>query len=155
MDKNINEKNELKKGLCFRCEYRAIFLETGIQPRCECGMTNMCKFACYMYIPVKPVILQPLNKDDKRPRFCGALSSRERFVGVLKKGELKLTMINKTDACLYWIPKKEKKMNDNQGYILIIAIILITVGCFLINLKSHEHEITMKKLEYEYLLKGK
>ena len=72
-----------KLGLCFRCEHRAKFLEAGRRPRCECGEINETKWACYMYRPVKPVVLAPLDAADDRPQFGPSLiSSRSKFVRV-------------------------------------------------------------------------
>lgn len=68
-------------GLCWRCEWRAKYHETGSAPRCECGSQGaVC--GCYMYRPVAPVALKQAP-GDKRPRFAGAMfCSRERFAGV-------------------------------------------------------------------------
>ena len=44
-------------GLCFRCEHRARFLETGARPRCECGDKDCSVHSCYMFTPCRPVIL--------------------------------------------------------------------------------------------------
>jgi hypothetical protein len=93
---------EKKQGLCFRCEYRAKYLEEGIQPRCECGMANASVISCYMYKPVCPVILTPLNKKDKRPRFVGAmLSSREKFERIAD-GKIKGRNLKNDEVVLYW-----------------------------------------------------
>ena len=65
--------SELGKSLCFRCEHRAQWHETGgkHQPRMECGEVNSSKYACYMYIPVQPVRIKRLDIDDPRPLSPG------------------------------------------------------------------------------------
>ena len=55
-------------GLCFRCEHRARHLQDKTyQPRCECGMTMCAVWSCYMYQPVKPLVLEKSDKRDPRP----------------------------------------------------------------------------------------
>jgi hypothetical protein len=94
---------EEKKGLCFRCEYRARFYETGQGMRCECHTPEMCVHSCYMYKPVMPVIVEK-NKGDRRPQFAGAMiSSRSHFV---KIAESDMTLKSgKEGSVLYWVPK--------------------------------------------------
>ena len=46
-----------KKGLCYRCEMRAKYLESGIRPRLQCGDIEQASYSCYQYVPVRPVIL--------------------------------------------------------------------------------------------------
>jgi hypothetical protein len=52
------------KHLCFRCEFRARFLEaehekrgSGHAPRYECG-TGSSVNSCYMFKPVQPLVLE-------------------------------------------------------------------------------------------------
>jgi len=89
-----------KKGLCFRCEHRARFMETGSGPRCECQDREKAVYSCYMYMPVKPIITKR-NDGDKRPQFSGyALSARSHYVRV---AEGKLAMKRYKDGnALYW-----------------------------------------------------
>ena len=92
---------EEKKGLCFRCEHRARFFETGSGPRYECQQPDMAVHGCYMYKPVKPCVLKK-DKDDKRPRFAGALfSARERYAGIAPVNECDIKEI-KEGTILYW-----------------------------------------------------
>ena len=95
------------QGLCFRCEHRAVYYETGRAPRCECGDIDSCKFACYMYRPVCPVTTTPLDKGDKRPRHGPSMiSSREQFKEVASA--FRLTLHQDGDSStLYWVPKEE------------------------------------------------
>lgn len=93
-----------KEGLCWRCESRAKYHETGIASRCECG-SDYSVIGCYMYKPVRPAILTPLIKNDKRPRFAGAMiSSREQFVRVAE-GKLKGRAVD-DGVVLYWTKLK-------------------------------------------------
>ena len=97
-------------GLCFRCEWRALFLEKEMRPRYECGVIKEAKVSCYMFKPIQPVILAPLDRKDKRPRFAGAMiSSREQVCGLAENFELGTHKGNKKDeVILYWKPKDEK-----------------------------------------------
>jgi len=94
----------LNQGLCFRCEERAKFLEEGISPRCECGMVTSSKYSCYMYKPVRPVVIKK-NEDDDRPQFAGAmLSARSHFVR-MADCELKVAVVE-DGKVLYWEVKE-------------------------------------------------
>jgi len=73
---------ENNRGLCYRCESRAKYLELGLRPRFECGEVKGAKYSCYMYKPVSPVTLKK-NLNDDRPQFGSALiSSRSSFNNV-------------------------------------------------------------------------
>jgi len=54
--------NKMKKkqapGLCYRCEHRASYLESGSAPRYECKQDSQSICVCYCYTPVKPCILK-------------------------------------------------------------------------------------------------
>lgn len=85
-------------GLCYRCEHRAAFHETGLRPRYECGAGGTVT-SCYMYKPVKPVILKK-TKGDKRPQFGPAMiSARSQGVGI---ADFELDLHR---TILYWRPK--------------------------------------------------
>lgn len=76
---NRKEKRD-KHGLCFRCEHRAQYYETGLSPRMECGEPETCKYTCYMYKPVRPVVVKAQDPDDPRPLFGPAMiASRVRY----------------------------------------------------------------------------
>jgi hypothetical protein len=62
-------------GLCFRCEIRARYWETGHAPRCECGDYRRQVACCYMFRPCRPVVLAAANPRDRRPLFGPALFS--------------------------------------------------------------------------------
>lgn len=51
------------KALCFRCEHRAHYLETGKGPRCECEEATKAVDNCYYYAPVKPCMLKWTDGD--------------------------------------------------------------------------------------------
>ena len=54
-------------SLCFRCEHRALWLETKThRPRYECGDEKYSKYSCYMYQPVVPPVLEQ-DKGERRP----------------------------------------------------------------------------------------
>lgn len=85
--------------LCFRCEHRAKFLETGHGPRYECGVIENSNIGCYMFMPCKPVIMTK-NKGDKRPAHGGPmLGARMSAMGLVKDCHLELT-----DGWLHWMP---------------------------------------------------
>ncbi len=90
------------KGLCFRCEHRANFLETGRQPRYECGNIEQCNYGCYMYQPVKPVILAIQDGYEGRPQFGPAMiSARSRYAG---EPDMHLNAVHvDSGAVLFWV----------------------------------------------------
>ena len=63
------------KGLCYRCEYRAKFLEEGNGPRFECKVPEMSVMGCYMFQPVKPICIKP-REGDGRPMSLNYFSAR-------------------------------------------------------------------------------
>jgi hypothetical protein len=92
-------------GLCFRCEERALYLETGHGSRCECQSPTVNVASCYMYKPVRPVITQVAKGYAKRPRLGPtALSAREEGVAVATDMELQVAEYSKKRICLYWEP---------------------------------------------------
>jgi DNA-directed RNA polymerase subunit RPC12/RpoP len=120
------------QGLCNRCETRAEHFETGSQPRCECGSVELVKadkddvvaascphcngrvrakpqavVGCYMYRPVRPVVLQK-RAGDGRPQFSEAMVSA-RSEGVrtaCSKEDIDLASWSKgNDTMLFWMPQ--------------------------------------------------
>jgi len=92
------------QGLCFRCEHRAEFLETGNRPRYECGDPTMNCLGCYMYLPVKPVVLEKLDPNDPRPQFSAPfISARSKFVAIAKNLSLS-RYVHGEESTPYWIP---------------------------------------------------
>lgn len=91
-------------GLCYRCEHRAKFHEDGSQPRFECGQIKQSVFRCYMFQPVKPIVLIP-DKDDPRKAITGYFAPRSEG---RKTDDVELTSKIKEDGwLLYWKPKTE------------------------------------------------
>jgi diphthamide synthase (EF-2-diphthine--ammonia ligase) len=88
-------------GLCFRCEHRARFLETNIKPRFECGEYETILHSCYMYRPVKPVILKK-REGDKRPQFDSyIISARSEYEG-MPHMDLNVEKLANGGSVLYW-----------------------------------------------------
>jgi hypothetical protein len=94
-----------KTGMCYRCEWRALFLETGIAPRSECSTVGNYG-GCYMYKPTKPLILKQ-QKGDKIPAFGPAIiSSRMDVVGI---DDMQCILRKDRNGYLaYWVPKNVK-----------------------------------------------
>ena len=89
------------KGLCFRCDFRAKFLEGGSRPRHECGDVNTASMSCYMYKPVKPVILGRADGYEGRPQFGSPMiNARSRRVGDPEM-EVGVRMVP-SGSVLYW-----------------------------------------------------
>lgn len=94
--------------LCYRCEHRARFHEEGSRPRHECGDTGS-KIGCYMYQPVKPLVLKKQG-EDPRPEYGGYFGARQEGVRIADV-ELALKKI-KDGSFVYWKPK-EKESGSN------------------------------------------
>jgi hypothetical protein len=99
------KKQEKMYGLCYRCEYRAQYLEDVLNakkdekgnpvemihsPRCECGSGShftgklSSVYSCYMYRPVAPYILKA-DKGEKRSLTAPFMvSGRAHAVGIAK-----------------------------------------------------------------------
>lgn len=92
--------NLSRVGLCFRCEYRARFLETGSRPRYECGVVDTSTHSCYMYRPTAPLIIK---KEDRRPLTLNLFSCRVNPVGIAD-GEYKMKKVGRK-IIVYWEPK--------------------------------------------------
>lgn len=118
--KRDNGKNSSRcGGLCFRCEHRALYFESGRihRPRHECGDVETSKFSCYMYQPVKPVVLAKMA-GDRRPQFAGfMISARSKCVRI---PDLMLDLKKYRDgALIYWVPmtpeeKKRRRAEDRK-----------------------------------------
>jgi hypothetical protein len=109
------EETEKKPGLglCFRCEHRAVFLETGYHPRFECGMEKMASSCCYMFMPCKPVAVVP-NDGENRPIFGPwMIAGRVRALGLIDAEKLRLKLIDVDGAAVaaVWVvkPKEAQK----------------------------------------------
>lgn len=102
-----------RSGLCYRCEYRAQYLEVGHAPRCECGSIKNANYSCYMYKPVKPVIIAK-NEKDNRPQFAGSMFSARSHL-IEREPDLKLHLKEYEDgSMIYWKPAP-KRRRKNAG----------------------------------------
>ncbi len=98
-------------SFCYRCEYRARFLEDGSRPRYECGAITTSKIACYMYKPCMPIILKQADKTDKRPwPDSGLIAARSEVVRVTDERDVRLRvkMLSKNQAIFLWETKNYK-----------------------------------------------
>ena len=95
------------KGLCFRCEYRTKYLEEGNGPRFECKVPEMSVIGCYMFQPVKPIVIKP-REGDNRPLSLNYFSARVERVDVSPELELRGEE-TKEGILVYW------KYNDYNG----------------------------------------
>ena len=95
-----NKKTLNNKGLCYRCEHRAFFLETGSGARFECSQPEMSVMGCYMFQPVKPICIKP-REGDSRPMSLNYFSSRVERVDASPELELKGEK-TKEGILVYW-----------------------------------------------------
>ena len=98
------KKEKENIGLCFRCEHRARYLETNQRPRLECSLTDKSVYSCYMYRPVKPVILEK-NKNDRRYQLAPMMMSARSHVYRLPKDGDEIILIAtkiKRKLFLFW-----------------------------------------------------
>jgi hypothetical protein len=102
----VGEMKYIDHGLCFRCEYRARFCETGERPRMECGDIDSAVNSCYMAKPVKPIVVSK-DHQDRRPLMPGLFSARfhrvadpivELCIKQMPRGYM-----------LYWMPKEKER----------------------------------------------
>lgn len=98
------------RGLCFRCEKRAIFNETGDGPRFECKQ-NGSVASCYCFIPCKPIAVAPIA-GEKRPMFGPwMIAGRVQAQGLVDQGRLRLNVVGVDDLAVaaIWKIKGRKK----------------------------------------------
>ena len=112
MDKDITGNS-----LCFRCNHRALWWETGgrHQPRMECGSFENTKYTCYMYIPVQPVeiVRSKAYTKDARPLSPGYFSTRFNASGL---ADLELIKIgDEKKVIIYWGPKQPEDKEKGNG----------------------------------------
>lgn len=96
------KKND--RGLCFRCDYRADFLETGRTPRFECGVIESAVCGCYMFLPVKPIVIKKRD-GDPRPITLDYFSGRVERVNIPNLSIQHKIIDN--GMIVYWEPKIE------------------------------------------------
>lgn len=85
--------------LCYRCEHRAKAHETGWGPRVECKDLGRAVVACYMYRPVTPVTLEPIEGEDRDILEAPMLAGRSRGIG-LAHGTVKARRTD--DGAIVW-----------------------------------------------------
>jgi len=66
----------MKNGFCYRCEYRAQYLEEGMAPRAECKDISKSYGGCYMYKPVLPIVQKIRKNDFRSPFWPSAICAR-------------------------------------------------------------------------------
>ncbi len=95
--------------LCYRCEYRADYLETGSAPRLECKDIKNSNHSCYMYKPVAPMILK--NKADDNRGIAGEvspmISARANAIKIAKV-DIKLVKLDNKEYSFNIIVKTEQ-----------------------------------------------
>jgi hypothetical protein len=90
--------------ICYRCEFRAVFLEKGHGPRSECKDIEHSNIGCYMYRPCMPVVMKR-NEGDKRPAHGGPMmGARMSAVKIADD----CVLINTKNDWLTWVPKGEE-----------------------------------------------
>jgi hypothetical protein len=125
------EEAEQTAGLCHRCEHRIRNIEDKYlrkphahQPRCECGESGHVrddedgkptaapggsKHSCYMYSPVRPLVMVRDMADD-RPMFAGSLlSCRSHAARIADELDVCKAVhkpdLKKEEYLAYWRPK--------------------------------------------------
>ena len=94
--------------ICYRCEFRAVFLEKGHGPRSECKDIEHSNIGCYMFKPCRPVIMQR-NDGDKRPAHGGPMTgARMRAIKLADDCHLELVEREFADGWLHWMPGGEE-----------------------------------------------
>ena|SRR3990167_5085315 len=90
--------------LCFRCEHRALNLETNgtHRPRSECAPPGAV-YSCYMYRPVRPVVQEILAGDPRPVGVNGFISARASGLRILS-GELHMEKKGSRKFVLYYKP---------------------------------------------------
>lgn len=92
--------------LCYRCEYRALFHETGAGPRYECSLdTAVC--GCYMYRPVVPLVIES-DSGDNRPLGGPSMISARSHAVSLGDCELVAHRIGRL-MLAYWTPRSKSR----------------------------------------------
>ena len=83
------EEKEYGTGMCYRCDWRARYLEEGTAPRTECRDIESTKFSCYMYRPCLPPTLAKAHADDPRSELDAPIfAARSRVASTLLRTEI-------------------------------------------------------------------
>jgi len=107
------KKEETPVSLCFRCDHRAVFLEQGYGPRCECKDTSLSVHGCYMYRPVRPVTLRRSATAHRFQPVLGPsmIAARMQSVGLWEDAQLGVAVKRRKGKAVeytpYWRPKQD------------------------------------------------
>jgi hypothetical protein len=86
-----------KSGMCHRCEYRALFFETGTSLQPQCGEISISVQHCTTWRPVRPVVIKLKDKEPVDPRTVFSNNKddamRLEFVRVLDMDEMRMRVI--------------------------------------------------------------
>jgi len=106
--------NDKTLGLCYRCEERARFYEWGHAARHECGQVAQAVHGCYMYRPVLPHKIAPLDGEKRPIGGPWAFSGRAHSVGLPTPQELELRALNcLTGLVMYYAPPPKTVAKPN------------------------------------------
>lgn len=92
--------------LCYRCEWRAQAHETEHGPRYECTETGSAVVGCYMYRPVRPVVLKR-QAGDRRPIDGPPIVSARSYGVALAPGEPVARKLRGGRLLVWWQPPAE------------------------------------------------
>ena len=100
---HVYGNNKGNNMMCYRCEWRASFLEGKARPRFECGEITTSKIACYMYKPCLPVVLTKLDKDDIRIwPGSGLFAARSKAERLYEEGMIITRRLKDKGVILLW-----------------------------------------------------
>lgn len=104
-------KPEEYKPLCYRCDWRAKYLEDGIAPRSECQSATSAVFGCYMFKNTMPLVTKPRDNDN-RPMFAGMVGCRMKGVRIAEEMEYRGEVTKDGEYITYWeMPKEAENAN--------------------------------------------
>ena len=112
--------------LCYRCQHRLEYIEStkyewidgkrvikkeGRRPRMECGNINTSNYACYMFQPIKPIVIEMVDSEKnlkiKRSPFDSPFfAARSKFIREVKTDKLR-AVTTKDGYFLEWITVEE------------------------------------------------
>jgi hypothetical protein len=98
-------------GLCFRCEHRSVFHETGWGPRFECKQ-KMAVHSCYCFVPCKPIAAAPIAGEKRLIFDPWMTSGRLQSMGLVDNARLRLKLVDidgRAIAAVWTIKPKGKK----------------------------------------------
>ena len=102
-------------SLCPRCEFRAMFIETGSAYRYECSTGH--SWCCYAYRPTLPFVIQK-DKGDPRPMFAPTfISARSCVTRVARIGSdvnAKTVKVGKGQYMTTWTPTQFMILSQEQ-----------------------------------------